>query len=149
MIDIMVITSEILTPADGVTIARADAAAALLPDDGYVLRTAAAGSPEAMETCPQAIAEDDAFELFGSEEDKFLLNMWEKRRREEFMDLPVRIASLWNDEYDRLTEPVKQEADSHGKIMTPVVYINGKLLSSGMAVKPCEIEKWLKELKEN
>lgn len=149
MIDILIITSEILTPADAASVSRAEAAVSVLPEEDFGLRTSASGSPEAMAACPKIIAEDTALELFGSEEDKLLLSIWEKRRAEEFMDLPVRKASLWNDEYDRLLEPVKQAAETYGRIMTPAVYINGELLSSGRAVKPCELEKCLKEMTEN
>lgn len=149
MIDILVITSGIPTPADAISVARSQTAAEMIPRDQAAVRTAAAGNPETAEKFPQVMSENVAIELFGSEEEMLLMKMWEKRRAEEFRDLPVRKASLWNDEYDRLLEPVKDIAESHGRIMTPAVYINGELISSGRAVKPCELEKCLKKLIQN
>lgn len=148
MIEITVITSELQTPADAVSVTRAEAAAMMISDD-YSLTILQSGSTEAKQMCPEAISEDDAYELFGTDEDRQLMSIWQRRRNEEYQSLPVRLSSIWNDEYDRLTEPVRDAVEKYGRIMTPVVLINGSILCSGRAAKPCELEKCMKETAEN
>lgn len=149
MTEIVIITSDIQTPADAVTAVRADAAAAMTGSDDSGIRIISAESEEAKKLCPSLITEDDAFELFGSEEDRSLMNIWHRKRNREFEGLPVRTASIWNDEYDRLTDSVRDAAERYGRIMTPVVLAGGRIISSGRAAKPCELEKCVAEIMEN
>lgn len=149
MTEIIIITSEVQTPADAVTAVRAGAAVMMTGSEDAVIRIISADSGEALRLCPSLITEEEAFELFGSEEDRSLMNIWHRRRSREFEGLPVRKASIWNAEYDRLTEPVRDAAERYGRIMTPIVFAGGRLISSGRAAKPCELEKCIAEIMEN
>ncbi len=148
MIVIDIITSPDPTPADAVTESRAFAAVHMISEADCEIRTMRSDSPEALEICGNVISADEALRFYGDEYEEDLIGMWFRRREEEFSGLPVRLSAMWNREYDNLTESVRQEALRHERIMTPVVYINGNLIGSGKAAKPCEIEKCIKNQQE-